>query len=626
MLGVCRYYALHGPPHLWVRRLEERAKLTSQDLSIAKPSILRKPLLETKSLKPPSQAKSAPVAAASVQPIRPEPRDVLNSIGAVVYDWDIATDRITWGANVKDVLGDLPAEALESGNLYADLVADNSETSRFNAVFHGDRQAREEGAPFRSQYGLLRQGRSIIAVEDFGRWFADASGRPVRAHGVVRIIADPSSKEGRHETSRRDPLTGAVGRGRLIEQINAQCAEVGRRNGQFAVLIVGIEGLQALNERYGYDVVDDAIVASTRRLYESVRSTDTVARYLGGKFAIILDGCDAEQCLLLGRRILQATSNTPVRLAGRDITISSRIGAALAPKHGRSAQALLQRAEEAYEITCRGPGGVTIFDSAMTLRNARARVSSVSDQIVSALNDRRVALAYQPVTPARPGKLSYQEALLRIRNPDGAVVGPAAILPIAERVGLISQLDQRALELALKRMSAEPNLRLAVNASPMTMLDPDWISRFASALALHPGAAGRLILEVTESQAINDVDQVAQLFQQVRALGVKVAMDDFGAGHTSFRNLRNLGVDIVKIDGAFVQNISRSADDRFFVRTLLELARNLKVETVAEWVEDAEASRILLDWGVDYLQGHHFGAAALEDETSALPILAEAVG
>jgi len=175
-------------------------------------------------------------------------------------------------------------------------------------------------------------------------------------------------------------------------------------------------------------------------------------------------------------------------------------------------------------------------------------------------------------------------------------------------------------------MSLKPNLRLSINASPSTMLEPDWIDNFANALAAHAGVARRLILEITESQAIVDLDRTAELFARVRALGVKVAMDDFGAGHTSFRNLRRLGVDIVKIDGAFVQNIARSADDRFFVRTLLELARNLGLETVAEWVEDAEAARILGDWGVDYLQGHHFGAAETQDEPTEEPLLARAVG
>jgi EAL domain-containing protein (putative c-di-GMP-specific phosphodiesterase class I) len=316
----------------------------------------------------------------------------------------------------------------------------------------------------------------------------------------------------------------------------------------------------------------------------------------------------------------------PVRVGDREVRLSLRIGAALAPKHGRTAQALLQRAEEAHDFASRSRGGVTIYAPALASRSAEARASAVSDEIVAALNDRRVVLAYQPVSPARVEHPPYYEALLRIRDASGAFLGPSAVLPVAERVGLIAQLDQRVLELALRRMSLKPNLRLSINASPSTMLEPDWISDFANALAAHHGVARRLILEVTESQAIADLDRTAELFAEIRALGVKVAMDDFGAGHTSFRNLRRLGVDIVKIDGAFVQNIARSADDRFFVRTMLELARNLGLETVAEWVEDAEAARILADWGVDYLQGHHFGAAEPHDEAADEPELARAAG
>jgi diguanylate cyclase (GGDEF)-like protein len=598
--------------------------LTSRELSVARRSILRKPLLETRSLSTTPRAEPAPAPAPPLHPIQPEPRDILNSIGAVIYDWDLVTDRIVWGANVKDVLGELPESAIETGDAFADLVADNSQASRFDAILHSGRQASEEGAPYRAQYGLIAQGREPIAVEDFGRWFADASGRPARAHGVVRIIADPTARDGRSEAARRDPLTGAYGRGRLIEHINAQCADLTRRSSQFAVLIVGIDRLTALNERYGSDVADEAIVTVARRLYDCVRTTDVVARYLGGRFAVVLDACDAEQCVVLGRRILQSTSKAPTRVAEHDVKISLRIGAALAPKHGRSAQALLQRAEEAYELACRSGGGVTIFAPALATRNAETRVSSVSDDIVAALNERRVVLAYQPVAPALADRPGYYEALLRIRDGGGAFVGPSAIIPIAERVGLIAQLDQRVLEIALKRMNGEPELRLAVNVSPATLREPDWIVHFANALAAHPGASKRLIVEVTESQAIADLEQTSRLFEEIRRLGVKVAMDDFGAGHTSFRNLRRLGVDIIKIDGAFVQNIARSADDRFFVRTLLELARNLGVETVAEWVEDAEAARILIDWGVDYLQGHHFGEAAALEAAPAAPSLARA--
>ena len=119
--------------------------------------------------------------------------------------------------------------------------------------------------------------------------------------------------------------------------------------------------------------------------------------------------------------------------------------------------------------------------------------------------------------------------------------------------------------------------------------------------------AERLTLEIIETQAIEDVEATARLLRRVKALGPRVAMDDFGAGHSSFRNLRRLGVDLVKIDGAFVQNLARSPDDRFFVRTLAALARQLKIETVAEWVEDAEAQALLTGWGIDYLQGHAIG-------------------
>jgi EAL domain-containing protein (putative c-di-GMP-specific phosphodiesterase class I) len=163
-------------------------------------------------------------------------------------------------------------------------------------------------------------------------------------------------------------------------------------------------------------------------------------------------------------------------------------------------------------------------------------------------------------------------------------------------------------------------LRVSINVSAATLRDPEWIDRFTQTLAANPGAAERLIVEVIETIAIADVEATIRLLARMKRLGVKVAMDDFGSGHTSFKNLRSLGVDIVKIDGAFVQNIARSADDRFFVRTLIDLARHLGIETVAEWVEDAEAMRLLTSWGVDYMQGHFFGQAEIPANSPAVEI------
>jgi EAL domain-containing protein (putative c-di-GMP-specific phosphodiesterase class I) len=173
-------------------------------------------------------------------------------------------------------------------------------------------------------------------------------------------------------------------------------------------------------------------------------------------------------------------------------------------------------------------------------------------------------------------------------------------------------LDHRVLELVIEEMAAAPSLQASVNASPGSTTDPDWWAGLDSLLRAHAGIAERLIIEITESAAISDVDYTRGFVARAKDLGCRIAIDDFGAGFTSFRNLRKLGVDMVKIDGAFVQNMLRSDDDRAFVRTLVELGQRLKLVTVAEWVQDADTARLLEEWGCDYLQGALVGLATTE--------------
>jgi EAL domain-containing protein (putative c-di-GMP-specific phosphodiesterase class I) len=171
--------------------------------------------------------------------------------------------------------------------------------------------------------------------------------------------------------------------------------------------------------------------------------------------------------------------------------------------------------------------------------------------------------------------------------------------------------------LALSRTSLVPkrdnrDRSSSFNVSPASTTDPDWWAGLTSLLRTNAGVAERLTVEITESAAIQDVDETRGFVARVKDLGCRIAIDDFGAGYTSFRNLRKLGVDLVKIDGAFVQRIMRSEDDRAFVRTLIELAKRLKLETVVEWVQDEEAAAMLQGWGCDYLQGALVGLASTE--------------
>jgi EAL domain-containing protein (putative c-di-GMP-specific phosphodiesterase class I) len=168
------------------------------------------------------------------------------------------------------------------------------------------------------------------------------------------------------------------------------------------------------------------------------------------------------------------------------------------------------------------------------------------------------------------------------------------------------------LELVVAELAAAPDVRLSLNISPDTTMDPDWWAGIESLMRAHPGVAERLIVEITETVAIQDIDDLRAFVGRLKNFGSRIAIDDFGAGYTSFRNLRKLGVDIVKIDGAFVQNIIHSADDRAFVQTLIDLARRLDIKTVAEWVQDEEAATMLRDWGCDYIQGRLIGLASAD--------------
>ena len=253
---------------------------------------------------------------------------------------------------------------------------------------------------------------------------------------------------------------------------------------------------------------------------------------------------------------------------------------------------------------------------------ARSTLSSASLKTwlrVTALNERRVRLALQPVVSAASRTHVFSEALLRVERAQGqGFLATAELIPLLERRGLIRLFDHRVLELVMALLAEDPRLKLSVNVSPRSLADPEWLDAVLACTRGRSSEASRLIVEVTETATIADSARMVKLLTRIKEQGARVAIDDFGAGHTSLRHLRAFPIDILKLDGAFTQNLRRSTDDRFFVRTLLDLARHLEVETVAEWVDDDLQAAMLRDWGVTYLQGHLVGKAELWQSSPAL--------
>ncbi|MGH6677522.1 MAG: EAL domain-containing protein, partial [Bradyrhizobium sp.] len=292
---------------------------------------------------------------------------------------------------------------------------------------------------------------------------------------------------------------------------------------------------------------------------------------------------------------------------------TASIGAVSIPRYARNAEEAINRAQETLDAAKRRRSGSFSAWRPNVERDAQRRVNiRVTDEIVTALNERRIVMAFEPVVEACSRKAAFYECLIRMEQEDGQVLLAPDIVPVAERLGLIRLVDHRVLDLVVAELAASPQIALSLNISPDTTMDPDWWGSIESMMRAHPGAAERLIVEITETVAIQDIDDLRSFVTRLKNLGSRIAIDDFGAGYTSFRNLRKLDVDIVKIDGAFVQNIASSADDRAFVQTLVDLARRLKIKTVAEWVQDEEAAQLLRDWGCDYIQGRLIGLAGAD--------------
>lgn len=569
-------------------------------------------------LQAPASSPAAPAPTAEPrQPAGPDARDIFASIGMLAYTWDIATDRLAWGDNLAEVLPGFADIDLSSGRAYGERLGAQSATSRFDAIVTTTGSDDGNGVLFNAIYALAPPretgGGPLVWIEDCGKWFAGRDGRPCRAHGVVRVITE------RHEMERRmtrsaqfDALTGAMSRALLAEHSLRLLGQPEKMRKPFAILLVALENLFALNRTYGYDAGDEIIVGLASRLRTNVRVNDLVARYAGNKFAVLLENCDVEQAKSTGQRLIEVIAQAPFTTEVGAISVSARIGAVVAPRDGRSPAVLFQHAEEALDAARqRNAHRLVCYATSLARDNGRLHALQISDSVVSALNERRVELAFQPIVQAQTGHTAFYEALLRVRLADGSIVVPGDILPIAEKSGLVRLLDQRVLELALTQLRADPSLRISVNASVATLHDPEWPEWLANATRLYPGVADRLTIEITETTLIDDFDKTRQLITDCKRLGIKFAMDDFGAGHTSFRNLRLLDFDFVKIDGVFIQNIIKSQDDRFFVRTLTDLARHLGLKIVAEWVEDEETAQLLQGWGVDYFQGSLFGSAVV---------------
>jgi diguanylate cyclase (GGDEF)-like protein len=544
----------------------------------------------------------------------PQASTILASLGQAAFVWNIATDAITWSGWLDAVFPDIPPESLASGAEFSKLIEPVGSV-RIDALGHAPPARGGQCAPYRIEYGVRTSTSApVLWIEESGCWFAGADGKPARVQGIVRINNERHARDEQLlKLSRHDPLTGELNRTHLIGSLAEAIEETARFRSSCAFMLIGIDHLARINDAFGFDVADAVISEVATRIRARLRGGDVLGRFSGNKFGLILKNCTVDDMNVAAERFLAGIRDEVVPTKSGPVSVTASIGAVSVPRYARSADEAINRAHETLDMAKRRRAGSFSLWRPNVERDAQRRVNiRVTDEIVTALNERRIVMAFEPVVEAQSRQAAFYECLVRMEQADGQVLMAPDIVPVAERLGLIRLVDHRVLELVVAELAASPNVQLSLNISPDTTMDPDWWASIESLMRAHPGVAERLIIEITETVAIQDVDDVRGFVTRLKNFGSRIAIDDFGAGYTSFRNLRKLGVDIVKIDGAFVQNIARSADDRAFVQTLIDLARRLQIKTVAEWVQDDESADMLRDWGCDFIQGRLIGLASSE--------------
>jgi diguanylate cyclase (GGDEF)-like protein len=547
--------------------------------------------------------------------------DILSAVDETAYTWDVQSDRLEWQGNAAKVLGVHSIADISTASGYQLLIAPEHITRRQQAI--GGEATAGPGKTYRVQYRFMPGGRRSdvsLWLEDHGQWWPDADGRPVRASGVVRIINERYREEQRLLfRSDHDELTGHLNRIRLSEALGAVIGRAQRMRQPCAFLIVAVNNLAVINETFGFDVGDEVIAATGRVIKKSMRGGDIIGRYSSNKFGIILNDCGPGAMRIASERFMKAVREATISTTLCQLSATTSIGGVLIPDHAQNVHQAISHALQAlHSAKARRGECVCSYEPSPQRESARKRNITIADEVISALDENRMQLALQPIVSTATRRPALYECLLRMAKADGTIVSAGEFIQMTEQLGLSRLIDRRTLELAVDLVRTHPELRLSLNVSGLTCNDHDWL------VSLHRLTGGRrqlterLTIEITETAAIDDLDQSIAFVDTLKELGCRVAIDDFGAGYTSFKNLKHLAVDMVKIDGAFVKNLSQDTSDRVFIKTMVELASTFGMETVAEWVGDEVTAGILADTGITYLQGFHFGKPQL---AAALPEL-----
>ncbi len=439
--------------------------------------------------------------------------------------------------------------------------------------------------------------------------------KPYTASKYVAVFSDISQRKSAEEKLRRlanfDPLTGLANRTLFSEKLLNTVQQARRQNRRLALMFMDLDRFKNINDSYGHNTGDALLIEAASRIRESVADNAVLSRFGGDEFVLLIpDIADIQEVDEVAKRIHRSIE-APFRLFEREFYISTSIGVSLWPDHATKPDALIKNADLAmYHAKEDGPGNVRYFSSARNEKNLYCL--RIESELRKAIEKNQLELHYQPQINILEGdRLIGMEALLRWKHPEDGFIRPDVFIEVAESAGLIIDIDRWVFKTACEQLSQwhkqyRGDFKVSVNVSAAHFLQPDYVDAIKEVM-IETGVEGKHIgLEITEGVLMREVEQAQKHLSQLQLLGITVAIDDFGTGYSSLAYLRNFPVNTLKIDRKFIIDINHNGADQAIVASIIELARNLRLDVVAEGIETYDQMEHLIGRGCYLMQGYYF--------------------
>jgi diguanylate cyclase (GGDEF)-like protein/PAS domain S-box-containing protein len=448
-----------------------------------------------------------------------------------------------------------------------------------------------------------------LAIQDSAAPIRDRAGQIT---GAVVVFHDVTRERRLRRAlayqATHDALTGLINRREFDNRLQAAVQSVRDDGSRYAVLYIDLDQFKLVNDTCGHSAGDRLIREITGLIQARVRTTDTIARLGGDEFGVLLADCALEQAGGIADSMRRAIRDHRFQWNGSSLAVGASIGVVEVDAQIESAAALLSAADVAcYTAKDSGRNRIELYHA--DRGRDRHREMRWVAQIARAIEEDRVELVHQPIRPlGAGGPRVFHEVMVRMRSETGELIPPDQFIPAAERYNVMPAIDFRVLERVVSHLQALPPTALrpllAVNVSGNSLSDQSFLERVL-ALVDRSGVATSLCFEITETAAVSHLDTAVLFMRELKARGCRFSLDDFGSGLSSFRYLKNLPIDFLKIDGEFVAHVGTDAVDRSVVRAIVQVGRSLGIATVAEKVETADVLELLMEIGVDFAQGYH---------------------